>query len=208
MLIVIEQVYECQQPDKRFGMVPEAQLERGSSGLRPSGPGWFVLNAREAEWQDGPFGAYTPFENTEERFAELGINIAVLRPGQPNAYYHAENVQEDFLVLDGECLLIVEDQERPLRRWDFVHCPPYTSHIFVGAGERPCVLLGTGNRDRDDQSVHYPVSALARRHGAGVASETDEPRIAYAAAAPDRPVAFEPSWLPDERDEVAETRSR
>ncbi len=84
-------------------------------GMRPASPGWFVLNARDAEWQDGPFGAYTPFENTEQRFAELGINVAVLRPGQPNAYYHAENVEENFLVLDGECLLIVEEQERRLR---------------------------------------------------------------------------------------------
>jgi uncharacterized cupin superfamily protein len=179
-------------------MVSEARLEPGLHGIRPAGPGWFVINASEAEWQDGPFGAYTPFENVERRFGELGMNVAVLRPGQPNAYYHAENVEENFLVLDGECLLIVEEQERRLRRWDFVHCPPHTRHIFVGAGERPCVLLGVGNRDRDDLSVHYPVSAVAQRHGAGVRRETDDPGIAYAAADPDLPVAFERGWLPDE----------
>lgn len=189
-------------------MVSEAQLERGSYGMRPAGPGWFVLNAREAEWQDGPFGAYTPFENTQRRFAELGINIAVLRPGEPNGYYHAENVEEDFLVLDGECLLLVEEQERPLRRWDFVHCPPHTRHTFVGAGSRPCLLLGTGNRDRADHSVRYPVSALARSLRAGVDSETDDPGVAYATADPDEPVAFDRSWLPDERGEVADARSR
>jgi len=182
-------------------MVPEARLARRSHGTAPVGPGWFVLNGRDAEWQDGPFGAYTPFENTEERFAELGLNVAVLRPGQPNGYYHAENVQEDFLVLDGECLLIVEEQERRLQRWDFVHCPPHTKHIFVGAGERPCVLLGVG-----DHSVRYPVSALAQRYGAGVASETDDPGAAYAAADPDLPVPFEPTWLPEERDDVAARR--
>jgi uncharacterized cupin superfamily protein len=187
-------------------MVPEARLARRSHGTAPASPGWFVLNGRDAEWQNGPFGAYTPFENTEERFAELGINVAVLQPGQPNGYYHAENVQENFLVLDGECLLIVEEQERRLRRWDFVHCPPRTKHIFVGAGERPCVLLGVGNRDRDDHSVRYPLSALAQRHGAGVTSETDDPGAAYAEAAPDLPVPFEPTWLPEERDDVAAER--
>ena len=187
-------------------MVSEARLERGLHGVRPSGPGWFVLNARDAEWQDGPFGAYTPFENTDERFGELGINMAVLLPGQSNALYHAENVQENFLVLDGECLLIVEEQERRLRRWDFVHCPPHTRHIFVGAGERPCLLLGVGNRSRPDLSVEYPVSATARRHGAGVAQETDDPGIAYAAAEPDVPVAFDEDWLPDGRGDVAAPR--
>jgi len=184
-------------------MVSEARLERGLHGIRPSGPGWFVINASDAEWQDGPFGAYTPFENTEERFTELGINVAVLRPGQPNAYYHAENVQENFLVLEGECLLIVEDEERRLRRWDFVHCPPHTRHIFVGAGERPCVLLGVGNRRHDDLTVHYPVSALAQRHGAGVVRETDDPGVAYASADPDMPVEFERHWLPDDPPGVA-----
>jgi uncharacterized cupin superfamily protein len=179
-------------------MVSEARLEQGRHGMRPVGPGWFVLNARQAEWQDGPFGAYTPFENTEERFGELGINIAVLSPGQPNAYYHAENVQEDFLVLEGQCLLIVEDQERMLRRWDFVHCPSHTRHIFVGTGDRPCLLLGVGNRDRDDLTVRYPVSAVARGHHAGVERETDDPGVAYANAAPDLPVPFQEDWLPGE----------
>lgn len=184
-------------------MVNEARLERGTHGSRPAGPGWFVLNARDAEWQSGPFGAYTPFENTEERFGELGINVAVLQPGQPNAYYHAESVQEDFLVLEGECLLIVEEQERHLGRWDFVHCPPYTRHIFIGAGERPCLLLGVGNRDRPDLSVHYPVSALAQRHGAGVTRATEDPSVAYAEAPPDLPVPYAAGWLPGEPDSAA-----
>jgi uncharacterized cupin superfamily protein len=205
MLLVTHQVCGCQEADNYTSMVSEAKLERGVHGIRPTGPGWFVLSARDAEWQDGPFGAYTPFENTEQRFAEIGINVAVLRPGQPNAYYHAENVEENFLVLDGECLLIVEEQERRLRRWDFVHCPPHTRHIFVGAGQRPCLLLGVGNRARDDLSVRYPVSALAQRHGAGVARETDDPGLAYAATDPDLTVAFDRDWLPDEPGGVTAT---
>jgi glyoxylate utilization-related uncharacterized protein len=31
-------------------------------------------------------------------------------------------------VLYGEALLLVEGQERPLRQWDFVHCPPETPY--------------------------------------------------------------------------------
>ena len=37
--------------------------------------------------------------------------------------HHRENAQEGFLVLSGECLLIVEEEERRLRAWDFFHCP-------------------------------------------------------------------------------------
>jgi quercetin dioxygenase-like cupin family protein len=32
------------------------------------------------------------------------------------AMYHRENGQEAFLVLAGSCVLIVEDEERPLKR--------------------------------------------------------------------------------------------
>lgn len=176
-------------------MVPEAKLVAGAHGHTPSAAGWFVLNARDAAWLDGPFGAYTPFEDPGARFAELGINIAVLEPGQPNCYYHAEDAQEDFLVLEGECLLIVEEQARPLRRWDFVHCPAGTAHVFVGAGDGRCLLLGVGNRA--GSSVSYPVSELARRHGAGVGRATDDPATAYAECNPDAPVAFRSSWLPE-----------
>jgi uncharacterized cupin superfamily protein len=52
----------------------------------------------------------------------LGMSIQVLAPGEPNSMYHWEAEQEDFLVLSGEALLIVEGQERPLKQWDFVHC--------------------------------------------------------------------------------------
>ena len=65
----------------------------------------------------------------------------MLGPGEPIGMYHWETDQEDFLVLSGEALLIVEGQERPLRQWDFVHCPPKTEHMIVGAGDGPCVVL-------------------------------------------------------------------
>jgi uncharacterized cupin superfamily protein len=175
-------------------MVREAKLAPRRHGRSPAESGWFVLNAAEAAWVDGPFGAYTAFEGAETRFAQVGINVAVLQPGQPNCYYHAEHEQEDFLVLDGECLLIVEGQERPLRRWDFVHCPAGTEHVFVGAGDRPCVLLAVGTRIGG--SVVYPVSDAARRHGAGVSDQTDDPDVAYAGADADTPAPFQPGWLP------------
>jgi uncharacterized cupin superfamily protein len=176
-------------------MVPEARVEPGDGGgLVPNGEGWFVVNARDAQWYTGHFGAYTRFEG-EPSFPMLGINIGVLEPGQPACYYHGEDEQEDFLVLSGECLLLIEGQERRLRAWDFVHCPPWTEHVFVGAGDGPCAILAVGTRTGG--GVIYPVSELAQRHGAGVEHEIDQPRQAYAEIRPDVASGYEPNWLPD-----------
>jgi uncharacterized cupin superfamily protein len=174
-------------------VVPEAPLEPDQGGLAPQGEGWFVINAREARWFGGHYGAFTRFEGSA-RFPQVGLNIGVLEPGQPACMYHRENEQEDFLVLSGECLLLVEGQERRLRAWDFVHCPAWTEHVFVGAGDGPCTILAVGTRLSDD--VVYPASELARRHGASVEHETTDPEQAYAGLPPDLPIAYRDSWLP------------
>ena len=174
-------------------MVREAKLADRAHGRAPSGEGWFVVNARDAAWLTGDFGAYTRFEG-DARFPRFGMNIGVLAPGEASCYYHAEDEQEDFLVLGGECLLIVEGEQRPLRQWDFVHCPAWTEHVFVGAGDGPCALLAVGTRLADE--VVYPASELAQRHRAGVARETRNPDEAYAGLAPDVPAPFVPGWLP------------
>jgi uncharacterized cupin superfamily protein len=174
-------------------VVPEAPLERADGGLVPKGAGWFVLNAQEARWLEGDFGAYTRFEG-ESRFPQIGINIGVLAPDQPACMYHGEDEQEDFLVLKGECLLLIEGQERRLMAWDFVHCPAWTEHVFVGAGDGPCTILAIGTRLSDD--VVYPASELAQRHRAGVPHETRDPREAYAGMTPDAPAAYREAWLP------------
>ena len=162
-------------------MVDEARLEDGGAGLVPVGQGWFVVNVRDTAWRDSEdFGADCRFENPPDApFTQLGINICVLQPGQPNCRYHRESLQEDFLVLAGECVLLVEEQERPLKAWDFVHCPPGVNHVFVGAGDGPCAILMTGARSEEEEIV-YPVSELALRHGAGVEVETPSPDEAYA----------------------------
>jgi uncharacterized cupin superfamily protein len=170
--------------------VPEASLQKTEHGLVPAGEGWFVVNVRDARWvQSDGLGIYAPFESEDARFPELGINVSVLRPGEPTCRYHAEETQEDFLVLAGECLLIVEGQERPLRTWDFVHCPPWTAHVFVGAGDRPSLLLGVGAR-RKGKGLLYPVDEVALKHRAGVETETKDAREAYAGLADDRPAPF------------------
>jgi uncharacterized cupin superfamily protein len=162
-------------------MVPEAPLQDGPGGKKPAGEGWFVVNARGAEWiHNEKFGAGVTFEGTPQ-FEHYGINIQVMWPGQPNCYYHAEEGQEDFLVLSGECILLVEGEERPLRAWDFVHCPPWTEHVFVGAGDGPCAIVGVGARNAGDGLV-YPVSDVALRHGAGVTEEATSGKVAYADA--------------------------
>lgn len=178
-------------------MVPEAPLSDGDSGRVPAGEGWFVLNVAEARWLDGHFGAYTRFEGPDARFPRLGFNIGVLQPGQPACWYHGEDEQEDFLVVQGECLLLIEGVERRLRAWDFVHCPPWAEHVFVGAGDGPCTVLAVGTRATD--GVVYPVSELALRHRAGVERETRDPGIAYADIPPDEPVQFRQEWFPGGR---------
>jgi uncharacterized cupin superfamily protein len=162
--------------------VHEARLEDGGSGIAPVRQGWFVVNARDAEWWFAETrGARCAFENeygdTPVEFAQLGINLTVLEPGQ-TSMYHAEANQEAFLVLAGECALLVEGEERLLRPWDFFHCPPWTEHAFVGAGERPCVIVMVGARSSPE--VRYPVSERAARYGASVAEETSDWRRAYA----------------------------
>jgi uncharacterized cupin superfamily protein len=164
-------------------MVEEARLEETPSGLAPATDGWFVVNVRDAAWvKHETFGAGCRFEVRETPFPQLGINLRVLRPGRSNALYHAEAGQEDFLVLAGECLLLVEGEERPLRAWDFVHLPSRTAHVLVGAGDGPCVVLMTGARpdEPDDESILYPVSELAGRYGASAERETPDPAEAYA----------------------------
>jgi len=172
----------------------EAQLvEDEHGGLRPADEGWFVVNARETGWSAGDFGKGCSFESKEARFPQLGINLNVLEPGQPMCLYHRENAQEDFLVLAGECLLIVEGEERPLRRWDFVHCPAGVDHVFVGAGEGPSLVLAVGARVEPEEIV-YPAEPAAQRHGAAVQVETPNPEEAYAGYSGGR-VRYEEGWL-------------
>ena len=175
-------------------MVPEAPLERENGGLVPQDAGWFVLNAKDALWQSGDFGAYTRFEGPKGKFPALGINIGVLAPGQPACWYHGEDEQEDFLVLAGECLLLIEGEERALKAWDFVHCPAWAEHVFVGAGDGPCAILAVGTRTGG--GVIYPESELAQRHKAGVAKATPDPKEAYAGTAEDAPSPYREGWLP------------
>ena len=132
-----------------------------------------------------------PLEPEGGPFTGFGVNVQVLRPGQPNGLYHSENMREAFLVLSGECMLLVEEQERPLRQWDFVHCPPGTNHIFVGAGDGPCSILMIGARS-EDATLHYPVSELAARYEASAAQDTANPDEAYA----DWPGDFAPTRVP------------
>jgi uncharacterized cupin superfamily protein len=112
------------------------------------------------------------------RWPDTGVNIQVMEPGRPNCRYHSEPVQEDFLVLYGECVVILDGEERTMRQWDFLHCPAGTDHVFVGSGDGPCAVLMIGSRRED--AVRYPVNELAARYDASVTEETDDPAEAYA----------------------------
>jgi uncharacterized cupin superfamily protein len=166
-------------------------------GTVPEGAdGWFVLNARDARWLDGDLGKYTGFEGPGFRFPQLGINLNVMAPGEPMTMYHREDAQEDFLVVAGECIAIVEGEERPLRQWDLLHCPPGVAHAVVGAGTGTCLVVAVGARTgREDDGLVYPADPVAQRHGAAVDAETREPKEAYARFS-FRHCAYGAGWLP------------
>jgi uncharacterized cupin superfamily protein len=166
------------------------------NGLVADVPGWFVVNARESRWRDsGPLGVFCTFEG-KRRFLQVGFNISVFEPGQAMGRYHRENAQEDFLVLSGTCILIVEGEERTLRAWDLFHSPPGTEHIIV-AGDEGAVVVAVGARGRGRGATVYPVSEVAARHGASVSRETTKSREAYAGFPRWTWVPYKEGWLPE-----------
>ena len=187
-------------------MVPEAKLEKTEHGLVPKGGGWYVVNMRDAEWRHAEGrGAVCvvgdDFEGWRRESDQLNVNPFVLQPGEPMALYHWEADQEAFLVVSGEAILVVEGQERSLRAWDFVHCPPQTRHVIVGAGSGPCLVIAVGSREHDGQpeSLGFPADEVAKRHGASVAEDTMDGGVAYANVPGREPTAYRDGWLPGPR---------
>lgn len=185
-------------------MIPEAPLEQTDAGLVPVGPGWFVLNARDGRWNERPGRRGLTFTGSDDWEADwffpmLGINLAVLEPGEPNSMYHWETETEAFLVLSGEALLIVEGQERPLRQWDFAHCPPKTEHVIVGAGEGPCVVLCMSSRENQAFGPYgeYIANEVAGRYRASPEEDTQDGEVAYAKMPKSKPTRYREGSLPE-----------
>jgi len=157
---------------------------------------WFVRNLRDMKWWDrGPRGHVADLVGDDD--APMGVNLFVLEPGQPMSMYHWEADQEGFLVLSGEALLIVEDEERPLRQWDYFHCPAPVPHTIVGAGSGPAAILALGTRGAANGDWGgYPYSEVAMRHDASAEEETTEPGVAYARFPQRTEGAFREGWLP------------
>jgi mannose-6-phosphate isomerase-like protein (cupin superfamily) len=175
----------------------EAPLRETKYGLVSDVDGWFVINARDARWRESDaFGTWCDFEG-KRPFRQLGFNISIFGRGQSFGYYHRENAQEDFLVLSGKCLLIVEDEERELEAWDFVHCPPGTHHMIVGAGDEPAVVVAVGARGLSRKGIVYVPSEVAKKHGVSVEKETTKPGEAYADLPRSSRVAYRDGSLPD-----------
>jgi uncharacterized cupin superfamily protein len=177
-------------------MVREAKMAELDEGRAAEGEGWFVLSAKDARWWERRgLGRWCDLEGDGD-FAQLGMRIAVIEPGQPTGIYHDEAGQEDFLVVSGECVVVIEGEERALKAWDFVHCPPWSEHVFVGTGDAPCVIVTVGARPGGDHEIVYPVNEVAAKHGASVATETPKPREAYA------PYPREPLFQPYREGDV------
>jgi uncharacterized cupin superfamily protein len=169
-------------------MVEEAPLVSSEAGLVAGTEGWFVVNVRDAAWVTNEhFGSACIFEGDVD-FPQLGFTIGVLQPGQTGGLYHRERNQENFLVVAGECLLLIEGEERRLKAWDFVHCPPDTEHGFVATGDEPCVIFMTGSRvGWPEKGIVYSRPEVAIRHGNVAAEETTSPAEAHAPFPPWKP---------------------
>jgi uncharacterized cupin superfamily protein len=180
--------------------IPEARLEESESehGLVPAGEGWFVLNAKEGRWRHREGRGERLLFEGEEPFPQLGFSLYVLNPGEPIGMYHWEADEEDFLVLSGEGLLLIEGQKRALRQWDFVHCPPRTEHMIVGAGQSRCIIVAVGARDKSvgPNWGGYTVDDVALRHRAGVEKATSDVAEAYARFPPAEHASYQDGWLP------------
>lgn len=185
-------------------MVAEAAFEQTDTGRVPTTAGWFVLNARDARWVEKPGQGHSlaltglDEHEAETLFPMLGMAIRVMKPGEPSTTYHWETEQEDFLVLSGQAVLIIESQERPVRQWDFVHCPPEARHAFVGAGTAPCVLLCVSSRQfqKDGPWGFYCADPVAERHNASSPRDTQDPELAYAQFPPGRQTRYVRGLLP------------
>jgi uncharacterized cupin superfamily protein len=174
-------------------VIEEATLKETPGGLAPAGEGWFVVNVRDTAWMTHhAFGAGCVFESQEKaHFPEFGINISVVQPGEPLCLYHEESAQEGFLMLAGEAVLLVNEEERPLEAWDFFHCPGGTEHVIVGAGNGPAIVLAVGARN-ETETLRYPKSELAAKYDASAEEETPNPPEAYARF--DRPQPGRPDY--------------
>jgi uncharacterized cupin superfamily protein len=176
--------------------VAEAPFRETKFGLVADVDGWFVLNARDSRWRDyAPLEAACDFEG-KQPFRQLGFNISVLKPGRSLGLYHRERHQEGFLVLSGECVLVVEGETRTLKAWDFFHCPGGTAHVIVGAGDGPAVVVGVGARG-GRKGVVYEVDPVAIERGAGVEQTTTKSAEAYARFPRSARTRYREDWLPD-----------
>jgi uncharacterized cupin superfamily protein len=149
---------------------------------------WWVRNARDLEWTSNKMGEYCLLAADE-----FAINLNVLGPGQPMALYHHEPHQEGFLVLRGECELIVEGESLLMRQWDYSHCPVDVPHVIVGAGDVPALVVSVGSRVGGGGAT-YPPDPLAARYGASTDDEHDA-RAAYAKFGPGVDVPFEEEFV-------------
>jgi uncharacterized cupin superfamily protein len=185
-------------------VIEEARLEDTGTGLVVSSQGWFVMNARDARWFDSGVRHSLPLTGCDEYEAEtffpmLGLALRVLEPGAAMSIYHWETEQEDFLVLAGTPMLVVEGQERQLGPWDFVHCPPGANHVFVGAGDGPSLIVSASSRQfqKDGPWGFYTVDETAAKYGASPPETTQDGEIADRDFPQSEPSRYRPGWLPD-----------
>jgi hypothetical protein len=77
-------------------VIPEAPLKETEAGLVAAGEGWFVINAREARWRHREgWGNSIGFQG-DTHFAQIGIGLVRLEPGEPNGMYQWRPTRTTF----------------------------------------------------------------------------------------------------------------
>jgi mannose-6-phosphate isomerase-like protein (cupin superfamily) len=183
----------------------EAPFEETEHGLVCKGEGWFLVNAREVRWRESKGRGVSSNFGGDTLFDQLGVGITVVGPNEPTTSYHWESDEEDFLVLRGGGIAILDGEEHELRQWDAIHCPPGVVHAFVG-GPDGLVLFGVGARERHTMvnergervgkpgESGYVANPVAARYGAAPEHDTEDPREAYKGFPPREPVRYG-GWL-------------
>jgi uncharacterized cupin superfamily protein len=170
----------------------EAPFEETEHGLVCKGDGWFLVNARDVRWRESTGRGVSSNVGGDMLFDQLGVGITIVGPGEPTTMYHWESNEEDFIVLRGGGIAILDGEEHQLRQWDAIHCPPGVAHAFVG-GPDGLVLFGVGAREHADEGA-YVADPVAARFGAAPERDTDDTGEAYKRFGPREPVRYG-GWL-------------
>ncbi len=104
-----------------------------------------------------------------------GLQHVVVEPGAASGTLHCHSAEEEiFVILDGDGVLVLDEEETPVTRGHVISRPPSTgvSHMFR-AGDGGLTYLAYGTRDPAD-ICYYPRSNKIAFRGVGVIARLEK----------------------------------